>query len=538
MAAEEPDRFADEVGGDAPESHAGFGVRLTWPGADDPHDRNDSLAPEAEAEADAGGEGKGKQGRPAGEGWEGLAGEASRDEPGGFEASPPPGPAAVGGSGVGPWSPPHRGTDSGMAGTSGADPSSAVGRVESLHQALNALAMRIEALVSGTSRMTSAIGERLNDQADTLHRLVRAQAADLEGQQRTTDRTLAELRRAVGDTADTIAALGGRFNELDRAAAELSRRLDTLADESRDLRTSNDKLSRQVIDRLDSMADRLVERLEGLDSSLTAEVGASRTETGRVRDSVAELGDALGSVRAQQAQLDEAAKGLLALQDAIELVPADEAAARPAGSDGEPLDLAAELAGLHDRLQEVAALAGRPVLPPIDLDPTNQALASLRAEVAELAEQAAHRVPAPVAPVDLEPIRAELASLRSDVAALADRETSTARSGDLDPVTAELAGMRSELGELRRSASRLQAEVAKVRDEAGTTDDRGDADATAGLDAVREELVALRGRLPLNAGREPSVLDGEQLDRLADVVVERLREVFEVVPDSDPADGG
>ena len=525
MAADEPEHRTPDDPADDGGTAGDFGVRLTWPGADTDADEADEFASTSDA-------------APA---FGGLNESAPTDDDD-FLGSPWTSAASLG-TGRGEGAETYSGVPVDDDGHQVGGPmgSSLAARIESLHTSLNALGMRVEALVSGTSGMRTALGDRLNDHADTLGRLVRSQTSDLEEFQRGTDRTLTELRRTSADADEAVQRVAARLDELAGDIDGLARVVQASVDEGRDLATASDKLSRQVVEGLDTFGDRLLERLDELDTSLAAEVGTSRAEVARIaqllggghtvsgggveealerlRDELADLNDSaeelpnlraemarvradltsllsdggagagseiaeelaalrasLLDVRRQQDDLSEAAKGLLALQDAIELVPAD---GEEGGYEGSSYDVGAELAALRETFE----VGGTGVHP------------------GELAD-----------------LRAELASLRADLIELTANE-----EGPSEMLTAEIGALRSELAGLRKDT----AAAAK----AGKGSAASNGASEAGLEAIRSELQALRRRLNLKAKPSAVTLDDEQLGRLADEVGARLRSILQLDPD-------
>jgi prefoldin subunit 5 len=507
---------------DASPSDAEFGVRLTWPGAPGDVHGDDLAAPtgdtpdaqtadapdpaadpapeagtEAEADADTGG-------------------SPGRDPFGGARidyetatSSWSPRSAVASSSGDHGESETYAGVpfDSDTAGLGGGIGTGVAGRIETLHTALNALAMRVEALVSGTSGMRSALGDRLNDHADTLGRLVRSQASDFEEFQRGTDRTLTDLRRTSADTDEAVQRVADRLDELATEIGGLGRQVEATVDEGRDLASASDKLSRQVVEGLDAFGDRLLERLDDLDATLAAEVTAARSEVAHVRALMGDLSQT-GEGTELHVQLGRLREELADLNDTAEELPnlrAELARLRADVTNGPGLDaVAEELAALRSSLAEVRRQQD-------ELAEAAQGLLSLQ-DAIELvpADDGAYAEgggAAGVLPGELADLRAELASLRADLIEL------TSNDGMGSAAAAELAGLRSEVAGLGRSG----------RGGGGTSDE--------GLEAVRVELAALRRRMNLKAKPAAVTLDDDQLARLADEVGARLRTILELDPD-------
>jgi hypothetical protein len=88
------------------------------------------------------------------------------------------------------------------------------GRLETVHNSVSALGMRIDALGSLTSGVGSAMADRLTEYGDTVSQVTRAQTEALDEYRHGTERTVTELRRSLAASDEVIRRLSARIDEL------------------------------------------------------------------------------------------------------------------------------------------------------------------------------------------------------------------------------------------------------------------------------------------------------------------------------------
>jgi hypothetical protein len=88
------------------------------------------------------------------------------------------------------------------------------GRLETVHNSVSALGMRIDALGSLTSSVGSAMADRLTEYGDTVSQVTRVQTEALDEYRHGTERTVTELRRSLAASDDVIRRLSARIDEL------------------------------------------------------------------------------------------------------------------------------------------------------------------------------------------------------------------------------------------------------------------------------------------------------------------------------------
>lgn len=453
------------------------------------------------------------------------------------DAAPVSGPRAEDASEVGPSAPGSPPADTSVSTAAEADheasdqrstvpPVSAV-PVQSTFSApptpdLHALALRIEALVSATAGMRNAISERLNDQSETVSRLVRGQSADLEEHRHATDRALAEVRRATGDADEAVRRVSTRLDEVAAEVGAVSELLRANVDDSRGLASSSEKLSRQVTEGLEAFGDRLMERVDDLDSAVSGDLTSVRNETSALRARLEEARAAPPpepDLRWLREELDRLSSRLGSLSGNEELrQPLEDLAGRVGAVEerlAEPLVLQDDefgdaLAALRTDVvalrQSVETLSEHDDAAALRAD-----LTALRAAVDEMAEHAADTDWS----VELVNLRAELAKLRGDLdrhpddggaerlaslhAEVSDlkaqwtawtEQTATQQPPDLEPIRAQLASIQESqqrLGEAAEAIRRLEESVELVSE--------GEAVATEPPVIAREEWQALRDKV-------------------------------------------
>ncbi|HVX18968.1 MAG TPA: hypothetical protein VHA73_13135 [Acidimicrobiales bacterium] len=470
----------------------------------------------------------------------------------------------------------------------GSLPASSVGPrgpvdADAMSAAIRTLSSRVDALAASSSGLRSAFTDRLEDHTDTVSRLVRNQADEAEERVRNTDRSLAELVRAAADGDDALHSLSVRIGELETVIADMSRRLTSQLDSGRELAIATDKLSRQVVEGLDLFGDRMLDRIDELDTALGAEISAGRAESARIRKSLAEAapagsleGASLASVPPPAAQ-PEVVRQLARLHD--DLGGLASLSLDPEQLSAQLADIQEELAALRHSVADQTDARPSPAVSPPDVTELRALLEEVHERQLHLSEAAdgllelrevIELVPieddedlaspaaasAGLAAVDLEPVQADLAALRNEVgelrraAAALDADLASWRAdsaSDVDPaeVAAELSELRNlieasgsnkgltavrrDLAELRESLEGMRQPApaaGRAGKSAGKAAPGGTADAEA-LEALRTEIAALRRRLNLKARPSPVALDDEQLDRLADAVTKRLRDLLE-----------
>lgn len=367
-------------------------------------------------------------------------------------------------------------------------------RFESLNASMSALASRVDALVAGTSDLRVTLADRLVDHADTIGRLVRSNATDIEERQRAVDRTLSDLRHSFTDSGEAARSIGSRIDELAADVAHLNRTVEATTDHQRELSGASDKLSRQVVEGLDAFGDRLLDRLDELDSALATEIGATRAEVGRIHSVLAETGTG-GSSEALDARLAQLQADIAGLAGRIP----DGDVIRDGVVEALLLDrdrvderfdrLAADLAGVTNRVPDGDAIRDGVVAAiSVDRDRVEERFDQLAAELARLRAAAAE-------PAMNKALRDEFAGLRSNLDELREQASGI---GGLRSAIEEVHAEQADLARAAEGLLELREAIELVPDSEGDAEPLPglvDADGTpidlaAEFESLRERIAA------------------------------------------------
>jgi chromosome segregation ATPase len=374
-----------------------------------------------------------------------------------------------------------------------------VGRLDSVLGSISALSLHIDALSGAINALRSGVTDRLTEYSEALSGMTTAQASVIEEYRHGSERALGELRKSLQTVDETIRRTAGRTDETANdvgVVADLVRALSgELAELGAVLQVEQPDTSGEMTEMTDLLRTLAVEVADI--GAVTQQVDASLTElSGRPAPKAPPAGPTPA-----------------ALEKAIQ-----QGVAGPLGEFGGTLaELQEELRAITEHVDaSLTELLERPAPKPSPAGPTPAAL--------EKAVQ--HGVGGAVAEFGgvLAELQEELQAVRSSmdeelqaVRASLDEVAKTGGGGDgggggaiegLDDLHAELTSMREELTQLKRRVG-LRAKSSAIDD---------------------EQIETLATRL---AGA--ATLSEQEVDRVADSVVERLMAILEVVPDPEPA---
>jgi uncharacterized coiled-coil protein SlyX len=300
------------------------------------------------------------------------------------------------------------------------------GRLETVHNSVSALGMRIDALGSLTSNVGSAMADRLTEYGDTVSLVTRAQTEALDEYRHGTERTVTELRRSLAASDEVIRRLSARIDELMTDTSSLLEIVRVLG--AAPIRTDTGPPSSASDKKLDSLNAAVAEIASAIESALASAAAAT---------SAPPRAEAGTSASVSDEQLD-------ALHAAVADI-ASEVSSTMAHVPALRADLSAEVQHAMDELRaEVTAITSAGVAASF----SGATVAPAGGEVADLSALG-------------EELSRELVALRSEIAQLKRRIGVRAKSsGGLDEF--QIRELAERIAESVRPAALADADIERI----------------------------------------------------------------------------